>query len=86
MNAPKHPGHGDAFQQQRARLAQLGVSHITIHLHIGVLKIVHNFWCKFLDFKYKVGTPVKLIPIIKSCFYIYVCLKLRDNILRHRDR
>ena len=60
MNGPKRPGNGDAFQQQRIRLAQLGVSHIVIHLHIGVLKIVHNFWCKFLDFKYKVGNYVSL--------------------------
>ena len=61
MNGPKRSGNGDSFQQQRIRLAQLGVSHIVIHLHIGVLKIVHNFWCKFLDFKYKVGRDMRQV-------------------------
>ena len=55
MNGPKHPADGDRFANHRTQLIQLGVSPIVIHLHVSVLKIVHEFWCKYQDFKFQVN-------------------------------
>ncbi len=67
MNGPRRSGGAEKFQDQKARLSELGVSHVVIHLYIGVLKIVHNFWSKFLDFKCKVRSELGVCACNSCC-------------------
>ena len=54
MNGPPRGDGAEGLKNLCRAICESGSSNIGIHLHIEVLKIIHNFWCRFIDFRQKV--------------------------------
>ena len=47
--------HMDSHMTSPMDLCELGLSHFVVHLHLQVLGVVHNVWCRHLELAVKVS-------------------------------
>ena len=59
--------------------SQAAITPSVLYLHMEVLKIVHYFWCQFLDFKYKVSRLFNVKHLGKLITYTTGIISLMEQ-------
>ena len=53
--------HMDSHMTSPMDLCELGLSHFVVHLHLQVLGVVHNVWCRHLELAVKVRRNLNIL-------------------------